>query len=214
MITRTLQGIVRLSENGAYLFSLPKITGTSLPNALDNSVLEEIYIIVEENISVQIYLPNISEFNNAWNSKIYILAKGSASIYPTNVEGKPQNYINYFDVKDISLGVTAYFHISNFENYACWITDGGIQPLPQKNFYVTLQYSGPNEFQLQDVAVIEGAPSGQFYTIAEINLQPIPNNSIYTLSTYNAGSPQVGQTLISEPGSVVTVVADITQVLE
>lgn len=80
MIQKILQGIVRIEELGDYNFVLPTNPNAPIQNALSNKVLEDVYIIIE-NIPVTefsvlgIYLPKISTFNGAWNSKIHILNK-------------------------------------------------------------------------------------------------------------------------------------------
>lgn len=76
---KKLQGVIRITENGNYTLVLPSNTGTSLPNALDNQVIEHVFVIVEnivtETVQVKIILPKISDLNNAWNLKINILVK-------------------------------------------------------------------------------------------------------------------------------------------
>lgn len=80
MIQKILQGIIRIEELGDYNFVLPTNPNAPIQNVLSNKVLEDVYIIIE-NIPVTeedvlgIYLPKISTFNGAWNSKIHILNK-------------------------------------------------------------------------------------------------------------------------------------------
>jgi hypothetical protein len=80
MIQKILQGIIRIEEVGDYNFVLPTNPNPPIQNVLANKVLEDVYIIIE-NIPViefdvlGIYLPKISTFNGAWNSKIHILNK-------------------------------------------------------------------------------------------------------------------------------------------
>ena len=79
-ISKTLRGDVNLVGavgGNIYNFSLPSQSGTALPNALDNSVLEEVYIKCDVTLGgIKINLPAISKFNNAWNTKIYISCVG------------------------------------------------------------------------------------------------------------------------------------------
>ena len=127
---KTLQGVVRITESGDYVFVLPSKSGTALPNALDNQVLEEVYIIVqnlEEPISVNITLPYISTFNNAWNTKIYVVNKQEQVLITQPkppVEGGEINWINGIGNLNITIekGI-GYFHIVDSDMYACWRTN-------------------------------------------------------------------------------------------
>lgn len=73
-----------------YNFVLPTVTGTGLPHALDNQVLEEVYIICDSTLgAIDINLFDIANFNGAWNVKIYIswIAGGNTvTIYPYGTE--------------------------------------------------------------------------------------------------------------------------------
>jgi hypothetical protein len=83
MQTRTLQGIIRITEPDEYTLVLPNTLGTSLPNALANQVLDEVFIVIDEftpPYTLNIYLPKISDFKGAWNPKIYILNKNANGI--------------------------------------------------------------------------------------------------------------------------------------
>jgi len=126
-IQKTLKGIVRITTSDTYEFNLPINTGTALPNALDNSALEEVYIIIEnpeEEITPLIVLPLISTFNNAWNTKIYVINKGDVSTVATPRvpdEGQPDS-INFLGTTSITGKTTGYFHIVDYNLWACWIT--------------------------------------------------------------------------------------------
>jgi hypothetical protein len=119
IIEKKLQGIVRITENGYYYFNVPKNTGTALPNALDNSALEEVYIIVE-NIAepeIEIYLPKISDFNLAWNPKIYVLCKtvGGGDFYVKLNSYSSETYTDWLNQEGLTqtniLGSTLFVHI-------------------------------------------------------------------------------------------------------
>lgn len=111
METRTLQGVIRITEPNDYNLVLPNTLGTSLPNALANQVLDEVFIVIEQfttPFTLNIYLPKISDFNGAWNPKIYILNKNaigeipidtSAILYPYSDEF----YSDYFIVNSTYL---------------------------------------------------------------------------------------------------------------
>lgn len=106
--TKVLQGDMTLTE-GFYQLELPVVTGTALPNAFDNSALEEVYIKVLPGRGTDIYLPAISNFNRAWNIKIYItlLSAGDVNILPIPSTETETNYIN---------GATSAFRISNLSS--------------------------------------------------------------------------------------------------
>jgi hypothetical protein len=88
--TLTLQGTVRITENGDYNLVLPSngvATQVGLP--LQN---ENVYVIIESVIldppnAINIYLPKISDFNGGWNAKIHflnknqVLLRGQISLY-------------------------------------------------------------------------------------------------------------------------------------
>lgn len=129
MEIKTLKGIVRISESGNYEFVLPSKSGTALPNALDNQVIEEVYIIIEnptELISVNITLPFISTFNNSWNAKIYVINKQEQVLViqpKPQVEGAEINWINNIGNLAINLSKgIGYFHVVDSNMYACWVT--------------------------------------------------------------------------------------------
>lgn len=79
--TLTLQGVVRITENGNYNLVLPSngiATQVGLP--LQN---EDVYIIIEPILGgvsgLDIILPKISDFNGGWNAKIHLLNKNEGS---------------------------------------------------------------------------------------------------------------------------------------
>lgn len=119
MITKTLQGAISIDDIGQYTFVLPTLTGTALPNALDNSTLEEVYI----NINIgrtDLYLPPISSFKGAKNVKIYINVN--------NVQGRIRifSHTSEFETNTINgtggfgltgFGEVAYLHIVSDTNW-------------------------------------------------------------------------------------------------
>ena len=74
VIQKSLIGKHNLVGGNDYYFSLPAAPiGSAIPTAIDNQVIEEVYILADTTAgAVNIYLPAISTFNNAWNPKIYI----------------------------------------------------------------------------------------------------------------------------------------------
>jgi hypothetical protein len=125
---KTLQGVIRITESDSYEFVLPKKSGTSLPNALDNQVIEEVYIIVEnpeEEITVNITLPYIPTFNNAWNAKIYVVNKQEQVLVvqpKPPAPGEEYNWINSIGSLNVSITGIGYFHVVDNNMYACWVT--------------------------------------------------------------------------------------------
>ena len=121
MVTKVLQGVIQIDVVDTYYFVLPRLTGTALPNALDNSVLEEVYINVNTIEPAELYLPSIASFNGSKNVKIYIninILGGTAIIRPYTSESET-NYINgsiqYFPLN--TFGDTAYLHIVSQNNW-------------------------------------------------------------------------------------------------
>jgi hypothetical protein len=126
-IQKTLQGVIRLDTSDIYEFVLPKKAGTALPNALDNQVLEEVYIIVENpdvGITPQIVLPSVSDFNGAWNVKIYVVNKKESPVVttPKIPDDSPleQDYINFVGNVSLPIKSICYFHIVDNNLWACW----------------------------------------------------------------------------------------------
>lgn len=126
MATLTLQGIVRITASGTYDFVLPIQTGTNLPNALDNQVLEEVIISIESPAAnVTINLPSISSFNNAWNTKIYINNQFANPLILNSYDDETEvNYINLSGDTNINIakGRNAYVRIINDNIWSCWLT--------------------------------------------------------------------------------------------
>ena len=116
--TLTLQGVVRITENGDYNLVLP-YNGDRALNGLATYNIEEVFIIVEEILeltTVNIYLPKISDFNGGWNTKIYVLCKASGrlgSVYLNSYVS--ETYTDFLNQKDDTFvniaGSTQLVHI-------------------------------------------------------------------------------------------------------
>lgn len=128
MATKLLQGVTRITAEGDYIFALPqKPNYTTLPNALDNVVLEEVYIIIEESAGtgpVNIFLPAISDFNEAWNCKIYLVNKiKGAFVLVQKVDDPAQlDFINFTNTIQLEAQTTQYLHIVDNHLWAMWGT--------------------------------------------------------------------------------------------
>jgi hypothetical protein len=114
-----------------FKFSLPNLSGTGLPNALDNSVLEEVYINCDlTGGGMELYLPSIKSFRNAWNTKIYItLSVGTPGIssplviIPYTEEPDYYDTINGNSITPITEPFqVAYLHITSDKNWSCFLT--------------------------------------------------------------------------------------------
>jgi len=116
--TKTLQGVIRITEGGDYNLVLPS-NGARAQNDLAIYNIEEVFIIVEEILetTVNIYLPKISDFNGAWNTKIYILCKAIggrfSNVYINSYSS--ETYKDFINQKDVTLvniaGNTQFVHI-------------------------------------------------------------------------------------------------------
>jgi hypothetical protein len=127
---KTLQGVVRITEQGNYYFSLPTNPTPETPNALSNKVLEDVYIIIESiNLelpnAVNIYLPKISLFNGNWNAKIHLLNKniligiGSAPILYSYIDPMIElnsDWLLYLGTSQIQLNSYSLLQITD-DNY-------------------------------------------------------------------------------------------------
>lgn len=117
IIQKELQGKINLvggPGGNIYNFVLPTVTGTSLPHALDNQVLEEVYIICDSTLgAIEINLPAIADFNGTWNVKIYVCwvaGGGTVQIFPYSTEIR-QDTLNGANRIDFSnLFDTYYLH--------------------------------------------------------------------------------------------------------
>jgi len=120
--TRTLQGLISIDSVTDCTLVLPTLTGTALPNALDNSTIEEVYISINHNEGGALFLPAISLFKGAKNVKIYVninAGGGSIQIRPYNDEELNINTINgSVGNKTITgFGAAGYLHITSDNNW-------------------------------------------------------------------------------------------------
>jgi hypothetical protein len=125
-ITKTLQGLITIEDAGSsgtnVTLVLPTLTGTALPNALDNSTIEEVYICNNNNNGASLYLPAISLFKGAKNVKIYVninVGPGDIQIIPYNDEELNINTINgSIGSQNITgFGAAGYLHITSDNNW-------------------------------------------------------------------------------------------------
>lgn len=122
MITKTLQGVIRITEINDYYLVLPN-NGMRAQNGLAIQNIEEVYIIVEQIIGgvsgLNFYLPKISEFNGGWNAKIHFLNKNESfgiGSYPyVNSYADPieinSDFINVFGQTSYQLAQYQLYHI-------------------------------------------------------------------------------------------------------
>ena len=202
MITKILQGVVNITESGDYNLVLPNSIGR-VQNSLAILNIDEVFITVQENINANIYLPPISSFSNAWNCKIYLVSKGSTVLYPTNLIDGNTNYINYFSQQEVNQGATAYIHISNNENYALWLSQGGFAPIIERSIITQLTYLTKTQFKVGDIVSLQDAKLE--LTLAEI--LPAKPQDFYNFTTFgNIGLVQIGSFLQNiETGTVAEV---------
>ena len=118
IIQKELQGKINLVGavgGNTYNFILPTVIGTALPNALDNQVLEEVYLICDDTLgNIVINLPSIALFNNAWNVKIYVVKTAggnSTRVYPYSTEVGISDTLNGFSFKSLVTDDAYYLHI-------------------------------------------------------------------------------------------------------
>lgn len=137
--SQTLKGDINLVGavgGNTYNLELPIQTSTALPNALDNSVLEEVYIKVDITAGpVEINLPAISLFNYAWNTKIYIsLVRGtpgevnSLTVYPYFSETSVDSINGANNLTFIATYETNYLHIVDNNLWMCLNAPGVVIP--------------------------------------------------------------------------------------
>lgn len=109
------QTLIAGAGGDVYTYVLPTLTGTSLPNAIDNQVIEEVYIICNTTAgTLNIYLPAISSFKNAWNCKLYITLEAGSNpvvIHAYNNEIEVNTLNGYPFVTEAVVHDTYYMHI-------------------------------------------------------------------------------------------------------
>ena len=130
---QTLQGVIHLNESVPavyqYFFELPTQNyPNALPNALDNQVLEEVYIIVDHNEPTQIYLPSISSLKNAWGLKIYVINMlgGSVEVFPYSSETGVDTITGLTSVTIINKKGCAFLHAVESNMWMCLNQPGAV----------------------------------------------------------------------------------------
>lgn len=125
----TLQSVITINNTtpadlyNIYLQLPTQNYQTGLPNALDNNVIEEIYIHYESEYPTSIYLPLISDLRNAWNPKIYILQNGIGELSSLNVYPQGLDTINGVLVAPFtSYKESKYIHAVSKNMWMCQTT--------------------------------------------------------------------------------------------
>ena len=130
MIIKTLKGLIVQDQTELYQYILPETGINSVQNALSSANFEEVFIdCYTDNGAQEMKLPLISSFRRGFSPKIYITNKGSlvsgtVLILPSSSETEIKT-INFTGSWQIEKGQSAYLHIVNNTNWACWVT-----PLP------------------------------------------------------------------------------------
>ena len=137
IIQKELQGkmtLVGAVGGNTYNFVLPTVIGTGLPNALANQVLEEIYISCDSTLgAINIYLPDIADFNFAWNVKIYInwtAGANAVTLYPYSTEPKEDTLNGFTSKLFANLNDTYYLHIVADTMWMALLCPGPVPPPP------------------------------------------------------------------------------------
>ena len=124
--TKTLQGIIRITEVGDYNLALPD-NGARAQNSLAIKNVEDVYIIIE-NVeivppnAINIFLPKISTFNGGWNGKIHILSKIEAfarfSLQLNSYSSEVLFDSDWINIQgQNSVGLSAYTLLQIVDNY-------------------------------------------------------------------------------------------------
>jgi hypothetical protein len=136
-IQKELQGKIDLVGAGGgniYNFVLPTVIGTALPNALDNQVIEEVYLICDSTAgSIVINLPSIANFNKAWNCKIYVcwVAGGNqVTLNPYSTEPNEDTLNGFVALTFPNLYDTYYLHIVADNMWMALKCSGPVVPPP------------------------------------------------------------------------------------
>lgn len=117
-VQKTLEGKIRLEKvpgyNTIYNFVVPTVRLSGVTQKLSDKVLEEVYIICDTtNGQISINLPKISNFQNFWNTKIYITCtsgEDKVNIYPYTEEVAVDT-LNGNESIGLGLYDAYYFHI-------------------------------------------------------------------------------------------------------
>ena len=108
------------SRSISYRLIVPSVNNQSLLNNLDNQVIEECYIVSNQQIDggVTFLLPTINSLKLAWNPKIYIynpvVATNKVVVAPIDAtfnEGANTTTINGSINSSVLPDVTTYFHV-------------------------------------------------------------------------------------------------------
>ena len=128
IVNKILKGaIVQQDFETTCIYTLPETGINSVQNALSSANFEEVFIdCYTDNGAQEMKLPLISSFRRGFSPKIYVCHKGSSTvlILPSSSETEV-NTINFTGSWQIEKGQSAYLHIVNNTNWACWVT-----PLP------------------------------------------------------------------------------------
>ena len=122
----TLESVIRINIDGDYQLVLPPIPqGTSLPHALDNQVIEEVYIICGDTLqNTTIYLPLISDFKGSWGVKIYVsyppIGVRESNFMVTQNNPSNQDWINFVSYTSAPITGSLYFHIVSDHVWGCF----------------------------------------------------------------------------------------------
>lgn len=134
---KELQGKINLVGAGGgniYNFVLPTVIGSALPNAIDNQVIEEVYIICDSTLgTITINLPDIASFNNAWNCKIYICRTAGANgvtVLPYSTEPNEDTLNGFTALNLTNLYDTYYLHIVADDMWMALKCAGPVPPPP------------------------------------------------------------------------------------
>lgn len=127
----SLQGKINLVGSNSYNLIIPSQTETPFTNKLSSKAFEEVFIICDTtNGGIDIFLPKISDFENFWNTKIYIIKNtndvNAIVVYPYNNE-VVINTINGFPSKNYALYKdAAYYQIVNDNTWMALYCPSGL----------------------------------------------------------------------------------------
>jgi hypothetical protein len=110
-----------------YYLIVPETLNQTLPQSLDNQVIEECYISHQQDAFPKFYLPLITTLNGVFNPKIYITnsTQGKALVLPIDTirgEKTPSTSINGSSQIAIAPGQTCYFHAVEPTMWACFLS--------------------------------------------------------------------------------------------
>lgn len=122
-ITKTLQGVTRLTQGGTYQFQLP-VNSRGVQNEDGRFNVANCYIIVEETVGDDpflLYLPLISTFNGGWNVNIFIVNKNEKVLAITpRVGDSGQDFINFEGSVSVPIKSISMFKIVDNHLWASW----------------------------------------------------------------------------------------------